>query len=100
VAERPAEPAQGGPTSVPSFLASVAGGVTLDPGGPVLVEGPVDLVLPDGTPVRSSRPVVAVCACRRSKHYPFCDTSHRERARSAEAPATPGPAGNGSRSED
>jgi CDGSH-type Zn-finger protein len=48
---------------------------------PVLVEGPVDLVLPDGTPVRSDRPVVAICACRRSKRYPFCDTSHRERSR-------------------
>ena len=48
---------------------------------PVLVEGPVDLVLPDGTRVRSERPIVAICACRRSKRYPFCDTSHRERSR-------------------
>jgi CDGSH-type Zn-finger protein len=48
---------------------------------PVLVEGPVDMVLPDGTAVRSQRPMVAICACRRSKHYPFCDTSHRERSR-------------------
>ena len=48
---------------------------------PVLVEGPVDMVLPDGTPVRSDRPMVAICACRRSKRYPFCDTSHRDRSR-------------------
>lgn len=69
------------------------GRVTLVPGGPVLVEGPVDVVLPDGTEVRSERPVVAICACRRSKRYPFCDTSHRER------PPSPG-AGSGARSED
>jgi CDGSH-type Zn-finger protein len=50
----------------------------------MLVHGPVDVVLPDGTVVRSERPVVAICACRRSKRYPFCDTSHRERARPGE----------------
>ena len=48
-------------------------------GGPVLVEGPVELELDDGTLVRSERFVVAVCACRRSKTYPICDTSHRRR---------------------
>ena len=53
--------------------------VTLVPGGPVLVEGPVELVLDDGTTVSSDRFVVAVCACRRSRTYPFCDTSHRGR---------------------
>jgi CDGSH-type Zn-finger protein len=51
------------------------------PGGPLLVEGPVDEVLPDGTVVRSDRFVVAVCTCRRSKRYPLCDTSHRRRVR-------------------
>lgn len=45
--------------------------------GPVLVSGPVDLELPDGTPVSSRRPVTAVCTCRRSRRYPFCDASHR-----------------------
>lgn len=62
----------------------------------MLVEGPVDLVLPDGTEVRSERPVVAICACRRSKRFPFCDTSHRERARTEGQP----PSGSGERSED
>ncbi len=47
----------------------------------MLVEGPVDLVLPDGTHVRADRPMVAICACKRSRCYPFCDTSHRERVR-------------------
>ncbi|MBW4718193.1 CDGSH iron-sulfur domain-containing protein [Saccharothrix obliqua] len=55
--------------------------VTVVPGGPVLVEGPVELVMEDGTVVESDRFVVAVCACRRSKRYPWCDTSHRARRR-------------------
>ena len=45
--------------------------------GPVLISGPVDLELPDGTRVSSRRPVTAVCTCRRSRRYPFCDASHR-----------------------
>jgi hypothetical protein len=62
--------------------------VTLVAGGPMLVEGPVELVLPDGESVTSDRFLVAVCACRRSKCYPFCDTSHRRKARVT--PASPG----------
>ncbi|MFF9193959.1 CDGSH iron-sulfur domain-containing protein [Streptomyces sp. NPDC014779] len=49
--------------------------------GPLLVEGPVELVLPDGTVRRSDRPVVALCRCRRTLNEPFCDTSHRPRSR-------------------
>lgn len=48
--------------------------------GPLLVSGPVEIVLPDGTTKASERPMVALCVCRRSKHYPFCDTSHRRRS--------------------
>ncbi|WP_082526725.1 CDGSH iron-sulfur domain-containing protein [Kitasatospora sp. MBT63] len=48
--------------------------------GPVLVSGPVEIVLPDGTVTVSERPVVALCVCRRSRRYPFCDTSHRRRS--------------------
>lgn len=55
--------------------------VVLTGEGPVLVEGPVQIELPDGSTVRSERPVVAICACRRSKRYPFCDTSHRQKVR-------------------
>ncbi|MEU3273118.1 Iron-binding zinc finger CDGSH type [Prauserella marina] len=50
-------------------------------GGPLLVEGPVDLEMPDGSVVSADRFVVAVCLCRRSKRYPLCDTSHRRRIR-------------------
>ncbi|RCW44612.1 iron-binding CDGSH zinc finger protein [Halopolyspora algeriensis] len=58
--------------------------MTVVPDGPLLIEGPVELVLADGTAVESDRFVVAVCACRRSKRYPFCDTSHRRRVRTNE----------------
>ncbi|HEX7309345.1 CDGSH iron-sulfur domain-containing protein [Lentzea sp.] len=60
--------------------------VTVVPNGPVLVEGPVELVTDDGETHTSDRFVVAVCACRRSKRYPFCDTSHRKRVRSDDSP--------------
>lgn len=53
--------------------------------GPVVVEGPVEIVLEDGTTVRSDRFEVAVCTCRRSHRYPICDTSHRRRVRRADA---------------
>ena len=56
--------------------------VTAD--GPVLVSGPVEIVLPDGRRVRSDRPVTALCVCRRSKRAPFCDTSHRRKVRTTD----------------
>ncbi|TDP94112.1 CDGSH iron-sulfur domain-containing protein [Labedaea rhizosphaerae] len=55
--------------------------VTITSEGPILVDGPVELVGADGTTVRSDRFRVAVCTCRRSKVYPLCDTSHRKRVR-------------------
>ena len=55
--------------------------VRMVPGGPVLVEGPVEIVMEDGSTAVSDRWLVALCACRRSRAYPFCDTSHRRRSR-------------------
>lgn len=49
--------------------------------GPLLVEGPVEVELEDGTIVSSDRFRVALCTCRRSRRYPWCDTSHRARVR-------------------
>ncbi|MFI5640229.1 CDGSH iron-sulfur domain-containing protein [Streptomyces goshikiensis] len=63
--------------------------VRVDPEGPVLVEGPVEIALDDGTVARSDRFMVAVCTCRRSRAYPWCDTSHRRRERAA-VPPEPG----------
>ncbi|MFE2110101.1 CDGSH iron-sulfur domain-containing protein [Kitasatospora sp. NPDC059463] len=53
--------------------------VTVLAEGPILVEGPVEVTGPDGTVRLCERPVVALCACRRSRNRPFCDTSHRRR---------------------
>jgi CDGSH-type Zn-finger protein len=51
--------------------------VRVVPSGPVMVQGPVRIEMPDGTVVESDRFMVAICVCRRSKNYPLCDTSHR-----------------------
>ncbi|MFF0513385.1 CDGSH iron-sulfur domain-containing protein [Streptomyces sp. NPDC004250] len=48
--------------------------------GPLLVEGPVEVELEDGTTVFSDRFRVALCTCRRSRRFPWCDTSHRARS--------------------
>lgn len=48
---------------------------------PLLVVGPVEVLLPDGTTVRSERPVVALCTCRRTRRPPWCDTSHRRKVK-------------------
>lgn len=55
--------------------------VTVTSEGPMLVDGPVEVLLEDGTTVRSDRFTVALCTCRRSRTYPWCDTSHRRRGR-------------------
>lgn len=55
--------------------------IELTDDGPMLISGPVELTLPDGTRVRSDRPVTALCLCRRTRRYPFCDTSHRTKTR-------------------
>ncbi|MFJ9642228.1 CDGSH iron-sulfur domain-containing protein [Streptomyces sp. NPDC101206] len=64
--------------------------VTVVPQGPVLIEGPVEIVLEDGTVARSDRFTVAVCTCRRSRNLPWCDTSHRPRRRGGAAPSGDG----------
>ena len=74
--------------------------VRIVPGGPILVEGPVEIDLPDGTRVRSDRPTVALCACRRSRRYPLCDTSHRRRARPSARSADSAQPATGSRNDD
>lgn len=58
--------------------------VILTKGGPILVEGPVEVVLDDGSTATSDRFTVALCTCRRSRTYPWCDTSHRTRVEGRE----------------
>ncbi|HEY6739766.1 MAG TPA: CDGSH iron-sulfur domain-containing protein [Actinopolymorphaceae bacterium] len=55
--------------------------IVVVPGGPLLIDGPLTLLLDDSSTVRSERFVVALCACGRSRRFPFCDTSHRRRVR-------------------
>jgi CDGSH-type Zn-finger protein len=55
--------------------------VRIIPSGPLMVQGPVRIELPDGRIVESDRFMVAICTCRRSKSYPLCDTSHRCKVR-------------------
>ncbi|WP_174397508.1 CDGSH iron-sulfur domain-containing protein [Mycolicibacterium sphagni] len=50
-------------------------------GGPMMIQGPVRIEMPDGIVVESDRFMVAICMCRRSKTFPLCDTSHRRRER-------------------
>jgi CDGSH-type Zn-finger protein len=58
--------------------------VRITESGPLMIQGPVRIELPDGSVVESDRFMVAVCTCRRSKTYPLCDTSHRRRRRREE----------------
>ena len=51
--------------------------VTVCPGGPLLVRGPVSVVGPDGEPVERRRRTVALCRCGRSGIAPWCDGSHK-----------------------
>ncbi|MEV2250483.1 CDGSH iron-sulfur domain-containing protein [Streptomyces sp. NPDC050147] len=59
--------------------------VTIDPEGPLLVEGPVEVVAEDGSVIASRRFTTAICTCRRSRTYPWCDTSHRRRVKTQNA---------------
>ena len=63
----------------------------MDRDGPVLIEGPVEVVAEDGTVSVSDRFVVALCVCRRSRSYPWCDTSHRAHRRPAAVPEPAAP---------
>ncbi|MDX3057537.1 CDGSH iron-sulfur domain-containing protein [Streptomyces sp. NE06-03E] len=60
--------------------------ITLGDEGPLLVEGPVEVTCADGSVAVSDRFVVALCMCRRSRMYPWCDTSHRRRTKPGEGP--------------
>jgi CDGSH-type Zn-finger protein len=51
--------------------------ISIRPNGPYLVEGDVEVVDVNGTPVdTSSRPKIALCRCGASVTKPFCDGTH------------------------
>ncbi|MEU9208015.1 CDGSH iron-sulfur domain-containing protein [Streptomyces sp. NPDC048415] len=71
--------------------------VRMERNGPLLVEGPVEVIGDDGSVHVSRRFTVALCTCRRSRTYPWCDTSHRRRRNpAADSPSdrTPDTEGN------
>ncbi len=45
--------------------------------GPIVLDGPVDIVDHDGTVHRADAASVALCRCGASERRPFCDGSHR-----------------------
>ncbi|SDJ57798.1 CDGSH iron-sulfur domain-containing protein [Streptomyces indicus] len=69
------------PETAPSQGAEDPCRVAVQRDGPFLVDGPVEVTLEDGSTVRSDRFRVALCTCRRSRRYPWCDASHRRRVR-------------------
>src|SRR6266511_2997022 len=68
--------------------------ITPKPNGPLIVEGPVRIVTPDGRelavpPRKDGRPaeVVVLCRCGGSATKPFCDGSHKRNGFSDAPPA-------------
>lgn len=51
--------------------------VTVCPDGPLLIRGAFTLRTADGTLVDSTRSVLALCRCGRSRLKPLCDGSHK-----------------------
>lgn len=56
--------------------AAAAVKITVRPGGSLLLEGPFQVVMPDGTLVREGVKC-GLCRCGHSKTKPFCDGSHK-----------------------
>lgn len=54
--------------------------IRLRDNGPLVVEGPIELVDAEGKPfpVDSSKPAIALCRCGASANRPFCDGSHNQ----------------------
>lgn len=53
--------------------------IRMRPNGPLVVEGPVELVDSEGGAfsISPDKPAIALCRCGESKNRPFCDGSHK-----------------------
>lgn len=51
--------------------------VQVCPGGPALVRGADEVIDGSGNAHRTTRPLVAVCLCARSRRAPWCDGTHK-----------------------
>lgn len=47
------------------------------PNGPLIVRGADTVTDDDGRQIPVSRPVVALCACGKSRRKPWCDATHK-----------------------
>src|SRR5213083_1172748 len=72
--------------------------ITPKPNGPLVVQGPVKIVTPDGRelpvpPRKDGRPaeVVVLCRCGGSATKPFCDGTHKRNGFSDTPQASPAP---------
>ncbi len=63
--------------------------VTVLNNGPLKVEGGVDLVWADGTPIPAKKETVFLCRCGASVNKPFCDGAHSRIGFAAAAEAVP-----------
>ncbi len=50
--------------------------ITFRPGGPLVVEGNIELVGKDGQPAQKSFKMASFCRCGLSDNQPFCDGAH------------------------
>ncbi len=64
------------PVPAPEPAPPAAVKITVRPGGSLLLEGPFQVVLPDGTLVREGVKC-GLCRCGHSKTKPFCDGAHK-----------------------
>ena len=53
--------------------------IRMRPNGPLLVEGPFELVDSDGNAysINPDKPAIALCRCGQSANRPFCDGAHK-----------------------
>ena len=72
--------------------------ITPKTNGPLVVQGPVRIVTPDGRelavpPRKDGKPaeVVVLCRCGGSATKPFCDGTHKRNGFSDPAPGSPAP---------
>jgi CDGSH-type Zn-finger protein len=64
--------------------------ITVSKNGPLRVEGTVDLMDADGTPIPTPGPQFALCRCGASTRKPFCDGTHSKIGFDAAAKIVPG----------
>ena len=71
--------------------------ITVKMNGPLLVEGPIEIVGPDGQPIAydGTKKAIAFCRCGQSARKPFCDGNHNRCGWNQEMayvpPVAPGP---------